>query len=143
MDCCIVGDRELPATGQPRIDELKKIHDELLERIKPFTKRKPWLKIMRLLAAIYPKDISCVVDYGKLRQLTKAMFAKLQRGQSDMVTMNALVYRRSTRFLERLKTTPRALLNARCLHGSCTGLSRRKVRKKAGKLKESDRANRN
>jgi len=49
---------------------------------------------MRLLAAIYPKDISCVVDYGKLRQLTKAMYAKLQRGQSDMVTMNALVYQK-------------------------------------------------
>jgi len=87
-------DRELPAPGPKRIEELNKIHDELVERTKSFTTRRPWLKIMRLLAAIYPKDISCVVDYGKLRQLTKAMYAKLQRGQSDMVTMNALVYQK-------------------------------------------------
>lgn len=87
-------DRKLPPAGQQRLDELNTIEEELLERIKPFTKRKPWLKILRLMAAMYPRDISCVVDYGKLRQLTKAMFAKLQRGQSDMVTMNSLVYQR-------------------------------------------------
>ena len=87
-------DRELPAPGPRRIEELKKIHDELLERTKPFTKRRPWLKFMRLLAAIYPKDISCVVDYGKLRQLTKAMFGKAPTGRSEMVTMNSQVYSR-------------------------------------------------
>ena len=87
-------DWELPEPGPQRIAELKKIHDELVERTKPFTTRRPRLKIMRLLAASYPKDISCVVDYSKLRQLTKAMYPKLHRGQSDMVTMNALVYQR-------------------------------------------------
>ena len=88
-------DRELPAPGSQRVAELNKIHDELLERVKPFTNRIPWLKIMRLLAAIFPRDISCLVDYERLRYLTKAMYAdKLKRGQSSMVTMNALVHQK-------------------------------------------------
>ena len=87
-------DRELPRSGTSRINALKAMRDELLERTKPFTNRRPWLKIMRLLAAIFPNDISCVVDYGKLRQLTKAMFGKAPTGRSEMVTMNAQVYTR-------------------------------------------------
>ncbi|MBA2117845.1 McrB family protein [Bremerella alba] len=92
-------DRELSPSGTSRINELKAIHDEILERTKPFTNRRPWLKIMRLLAAIFPNDISCVVDYGKLRQLTKAMFGKAPAGRSEMVTMNAQVYTRLTEVL--------------------------------------------
>jgi 5-methylcytosine-specific restriction enzyme B len=87
-------DRELPASGERRIEELKLIHDELVERTKPFRKRTPWLKFMRLLAAIYPKDICCVVDYGKLRLVSKAMFGKAPAGRSSMVTNNAMVLQR-------------------------------------------------
>jgi 5-methylcytosine-specific restriction enzyme B len=92
-------DRELPGPGPKRVDALKQINEELTEKTKQFTNRTPWLKIMRLLAAIYPEDITCVVDEPKLRQLARSMFGNLTRGASDMVTLNAQVLKKLSEVL--------------------------------------------
>lgn len=92
-------DRALPNQGPKRIEMLKLIHQELTEKTKQFTTRTPWLKIMRLLAALYPEDITCVVDEPKLRLLARSMFGKLDRGASDMFTLNAQVLNRLTEIL--------------------------------------------
>lgn len=83
--------RALPEFGEARVQELDRIYDELLERVKPLTTRVPWLKVARVLAAIFPKDVTCVVDKPKLRLLAKALLGSVPRGTSEIIGMNALV----------------------------------------------------
>lgn len=102
-------DRELPDSGDERVAELTKIHDELAERAGKFTKRNAWLKILRLLAAIYPKDFTCIADYGKIRRLSKAMFDKTPAGRSSLVKINANVYQHLSDALGPPEDTPHGL----------------------------------
>lgn len=83
--------RVLPEAGEARVRELDRIYEELLDRVKPLTTRVPWLKVARVLAAIFPKDVTCVVDKPKLRLLAKAMLGSVPRGTSEIIGMNALV----------------------------------------------------
>lgn len=103
-------DRELPSQGPQRTETLKKIHEELLAKVKPLTKRMPWLKVARLLAAIYPKDISCMVDQNKAKQLVRALYGKVERGATDIVSLNAQLYKRLNEVLGDTGNEPRDIV---------------------------------
>lgn len=83
--------RAIPESGEARLQELDRIYTQLLERVKPLTTRVPWLKVARLLAAIFPQDVTCVVDKPKLRMLAKSLVGTVPRGTSEIIGMNALV----------------------------------------------------
>ena len=54
-----------------------------MDRVKPFTTRVPWLKVARLLAALYPRDITCLVDRSKLKCVVTALLGPIPRGMGN------------------------------------------------------------
>lgn len=102
-------DTGLPDPGEQRVDALTNIHKELIDRARQHTDRNAWLKILRLLAAIFPKDITCLVDHSKLRDVTKAMFGKAPTNRDKAVSMNAQITKRLNEVLGEPENTSEGL----------------------------------
>jgi EVE domain-containing protein len=56
---------------------LEQLHVELLERIKLFTSKMPYLKVLRTLTALFPRHFTTVADRRKLEELHEAMFEEV------------------------------------------------------------------
>lgn len=85
--------------GQERVRRFASIYSELETRTKALTKRTPRLKILRLLAAMFPNDFCCLVGRAKLRQVVKAMFGKVSRDEANVASHNNRIYRHLERIL--------------------------------------------
>ena len=59
------------STGEQRVSELDQLYFEGMEKIAPYCSKKPWLKLTRFFAAIFPHDFCCVVNHNFQSQLTK------------------------------------------------------------------------
>jgi len=65
--------KSLPTESHDRERQLISLYDELIARSKEIAKRRPVLKVNRLLAALYPGEFTTMADVGKLRDLHRAM----------------------------------------------------------------------
>ena len=63
----------LPADQDTRVRHLENIYAGLQERLRRYCRRQPHLKIFRVLAALFPDDLTCMVDMGKAERLARAL----------------------------------------------------------------------
>jgi len=70
----------LPESREVRLTRLGQVYDEILNRIQPYCSRAPRLKVLRVLAAVYPLDFTTVSDGRKIQHLQRAMFAAPEAG---------------------------------------------------------------
>ena len=71
--------KPLPEQPSDRDRYLVTLHDELVERINAYCRATPRLKILRVLAALYPRRFTSVAHQRKLRQVHRAFFARRKR----------------------------------------------------------------
>lgn len=64
-----VGLEPLPEELEARTARLEKIHREMLDRVSKHTDRVPRLKVLRVMAALFPADFTTIADGARLRQL--------------------------------------------------------------------------
>lgn len=69
-------DASLPAEGSEQPKHLLAIYEELLSRITAFTTRQPRLKILRVMAVIFPGHFTTITRGPSLRKLHTAMFER-------------------------------------------------------------------
>lgn len=135
----VVGDRELarwlagkakeplPKSAPGRMEALEATYDELCKRVLRHTKtRTPWLKILRVMATLFPEDFSNVVTKYMLRRVAGAMFGKLPKEERDSpARLNARILGRLTEILGPTDGSPEALAYrgafAWCLWESISG----------------------
>ncbi len=84
---------QLPGDRAARIAALDRFHEEIQEKFEPYLSRMPHLKILRVIATIYPEASTTVCDRGMRHRLAAAMGAR--RGMS--------VAERNVWILERLE----------------------------------------
>jgi len=82
--------------GEERIIALEAVYDELCKRVLRHTRtRTPWLKILRVMATLFPADFSNVVTKYMLRRVGMAMFGKLSKEERNSpARLNARILRR-------------------------------------------------
>lgn len=68
-----IGLENLPEDVTARTARLEKIHREMIERVTKHTDRTPHLKILRVMAALFPRDFTTIADGARLRQLHDAL----------------------------------------------------------------------
>ncbi len=73
---------ELPSDPGERTAALNTLHKQILQRLEPLCDRMPRLKILRVLAALFPEDFTTIADRGALRRLLIRMGGK---GSADPV----------------------------------------------------------
>ena len=86
--------RELPQESKARARALREICTELSESAKEYTKRVPWLRILRLMAAIFLEDMTCVTSRDCLEKLAKSMFAEIPKEENNPIGYNLLIMHR-------------------------------------------------
>ena len=64
----------LPGDPEEATAWLVKLADQIVERLKPYCRQVPYLKIFRLLTAFFPQHFTTIADRGKLKELHLAMF---------------------------------------------------------------------
>ena len=83
----------IPAGGGGRQQHIEAIYQGLIERLKPVCPRMPWLKIFRVLAALFPNDFTCLTHTTKAGQLAKrltgARQGDVQRHQAILQRLDA------------------------------------------------------
>lgn len=75
----------LPSDSVERTAVLNVLHKEIVKRLETFGDRIPQLKILRVMAALFPEEFTTVTDRGALRRLLKQMGIK---GNIDPVVGN-------------------------------------------------------
>lgn len=80
----------LPSEQGARIARLQALYDAIRERVAPHCARTPWLKIYRVLAALFPGALTTVTDEQRLKRLYQA----LDGGPLKGVAMHDAVLRR-------------------------------------------------
>jgi energy-coupling factor transporter ATP-binding protein EcfA2 len=83
------------------------LYEELVERVRIFTPRVPYLKIFRVLTAFFPKHFTVIADRGSLRALHEAMFVVEQQ---SAVARHLEVVRRLEEALGPMPTDPAGLV---------------------------------
>ena len=71
--------KPLPQQASERDRYLVALYDELVERLNTHCRATPRLKILRVLAALYPRRFTSVAHQRKLNQVHKALFARRKR----------------------------------------------------------------
>ena len=66
--------RGIPGGALARTDALTQLFDEARERLQPLCDRMPQLKLLRILAAFFPRDLTTIASIDPLRQLRLRMF---------------------------------------------------------------------
>jgi hypothetical protein len=71
--------KPLPEIPGERDRYLISLYDELVKRLEPHCRLTPKLKILRVLAALYPQRFTSVAHQRRLNQVHKALFARRRR----------------------------------------------------------------
>ena len=102
--------RKLPSDETARVEALNAIYRELLDRVKPLTDRIPWIKITRLLAAFFPRDITCVPNNEKRNRVAKALLGKIpSRLDKSDITLHVSILRKLSEALGTPSDDPKEL----------------------------------
>ena len=106
-----VAKTSLPPRGPERIKLLEGIHEELLKRVKPLTAtRTPKLRVLRVMATLFPEDYSNVTSDYRLQSVGRAMFGRLPKEERESMTrVNARILDRFTTILGPTDGTPEQL----------------------------------
>lgn len=74
-------------TVDKRGAELQKLYDEILSHVYPlYTPRRPKARIARLLAAMFPRDMTCLMDANRTLAVSRALAT--QRVVGDFIAQN-------------------------------------------------------
>ena len=65
---------KLPENPEEVTTWLAELADQMVERLRPYCRQIPYLKIFRVLTAFFPQYFTTITDRGKLRELHLAMF---------------------------------------------------------------------
>ncbi len=65
---------KLPENPEEETTWLAELADQMVERLRPYCRQIPYLKIFRVLTAFFPQHFTTIADRGKLRHLHLAMF---------------------------------------------------------------------
>jgi AAA domain (dynein-related subfamily)/EVE domain len=65
---------KLPENAGEATASLAELADQMVERLRPYCRQIPYLKIFRVLTAFFPEHFTTIADRGKLRDLHVAMF---------------------------------------------------------------------
>jgi len=79
----------LPPRGPERIKVLEKVHDDLCTHVKQAntqTAKMPWLRILRVMATLFPEDYSNVASEYRLRRVGRAIFGRLPKAGRESIT---------------------------------------------------------
>jgi 5-methylcytosine-specific restriction enzyme B len=86
----VLRDKGLPDAVSDRCIELQTAYDKILELVYPkYTERRPRARIVRLLAAIYPNDMTCLMDARRTAQIETLL--GLSKAPTDFVGQNPLI----------------------------------------------------
>lgn len=97
--------RKFPDGGLARAESIAAAWQAVAEAAEKFTRRRPRLKIHRVLAALLPSDFTTIAHARKLRQLAKAMGIG-KTGSKDPVVLHAEVLARLEQALGRVPAPP-------------------------------------
>ena len=64
----------LPENPEEATSWLADLADQMVERLRPYCRQIPYLKMFRVLTAFFPQHFTTIADRGKLRHLHLAMF---------------------------------------------------------------------
>lgn len=70
----------LPTMTEERGQKLDEYHDHLLEAVAKYNDRQPKARVARLLAGLFPRDVTCIVDRRKVRAVLKLAEVVPSRG---------------------------------------------------------------
>ena len=65
---------KLPENAEQATTWLAELANQMVERLKPYCRQIPYLKIFRVLTAFFPQHFTTIADRGRLRDLHLAMF---------------------------------------------------------------------
>jgi hypothetical protein len=85
--------KPVPETSEERIEFFRLLSTELVERLKSFSSRTPWVKIFRVFAAFYPRFFSTIAYDTMALECHKAWFGRrrnLDRIQTQLDLMSKL-----------------------------------------------------
>ena len=75
------------AYKQPRNDNvhergafLQAVYEDTLKALQPYNERQPKARLTRLLAALFPQDVGCILNWERLRQIIHAMGIRTIKG---------------------------------------------------------------
>ena len=68
---------QLPENPDEAAARLAEVADQMVERLRPYCRQIPYLKIFRVLTAFFPQHFTTIADRGKLRDLHLAMFESM------------------------------------------------------------------
>jgi len=97
---------------------LAELADQMVERLRPYCRQIPYLKIFRVLTAFFPQHFTTIADRGKLRDLHQAMFGstggpwppQFETSASHAVKRHANVLARLTEVLGPMNADTTALV---------------------------------
>ncbi len=82
--------KSLPTDRELRIQAIEAIREELVKKVREKKSRLPKLKILRLLAAVFPFDMTCIVSAWKVKKTLKALGVSIPQ-KSSPVRLNRLL----------------------------------------------------
>ncbi|HBC34122.1 MAG TPA: hypothetical protein DC045_07360, partial [Marinobacter adhaerens] len=71
--------KPLPESSEARITRLQAFHDEIATRMKKYTNRIAWVKICRVMAALYPRYFSTITYDLMAQECHRAWFGDSSR----------------------------------------------------------------
>lgn len=81
---------DLPADKSQRLLFLEKCYQSIYDRVDAAKSRMPKLKILRLMAALFPDDMTCLVSVGRLKTTLKGLEIPIP-SKSSPVKLNRLL----------------------------------------------------
>lgn len=99
--------KPLGDTDEAIAKRLVSFYDEIIQRIKVFSNRTPYVKIFRVLAALYPRYFTTITDRRLLQQMHRALFGK--RKNPGPVRRQLEIRQRLDDLLGPVEDTPEAL----------------------------------
>ncbi|AOY87700.1 hypothetical protein BKP64_05675 [Marinobacter salinus] len=100
--------KPLPESHEARIAQLQSFHDQMAAWLKKYTKRIAWVKICRVMAALYPQHFSTITYDLMAQECHRAWFGDSARRPKVVSCQNDLM-RRLEDLLGPVKNTPTAL----------------------------------
>ena len=100
--------KPLPESAEARSSQLQSFHDEIASRLKNYTSRIAWVKICRVMAALYPSNFSTITYDLMAQECHRAWFGDSSR-RPKVVTCQYDLMRRLDDLLGPADNTPKAL----------------------------------
>lgn len=86
------GLRDRQFSPDKRVNELYEVYLQALEKVKPLCRRLPRLKLLRLLAAIFPEDFSCVTNLSYLITVARFLGVYDKSKGNNPAWLNRVIY---------------------------------------------------